>query len=177
MRLTIVIPALNEEDAIGSTIERCLGATETIIANSPVDDVEVVVVNDGSTDRTAEIAAGYHDIRLINFDENRGYGAAIKTGFEAGTGDLVAFLDADGTCNPTFFATLCSALVRENASVAIGSRMGPDSRMPPVRRLGNRIYALILAGLSNRAVTDTASGVTRSNSSTHYRTDFISPQL
>ncbi|MHC4696396.1 MAG: glycosyltransferase family 2 protein [Planctomycetota bacterium] len=159
MRLTIVIPALNEEDAIGSTIERCLRAKETIIANSPVDDVEVVVVNDGSTDRTGEIAAGYHDIRLISFEKNRGYGAAIKRGFEVGTGDLVAFLDGDGTCDPAFFATLCSALIEENASVAIGSRMGPDSRMPPVRRLGNRIYALILAGLSNRVVTDTASGM------------------
>ncbi len=159
MRLTIVIPALNEEDAIGSIIERCLKARETIIANSPVDDVEVVVVNDGSTDRTAEIAAGFHDIKLINFEKNRGYGAAIKRGFEVGRGELVAFLDADGTCDPTFFATLCSAMFEEHASVAIGSRMGPHSRMPPVRRLGNRFYALILAGLSNRVVSDTASGM------------------
>lgn len=159
MRLTIVVPALNEEDAIGSTIERCLVARETIVADSPVDDVEIVVVNDGSTDRTPEIAESYQDVKLINFEINRGYGAAIKKGFDVGTGDLVGFLDGDGTCDPAFFATLCTALIEEKASVAIGSRMGPESRMPPVRRLGNRIYALILSVLSNSVVTDTASGM------------------
>ncbi|UCF34965.1 MAG: glycosyltransferase family 2 protein, partial [Phycisphaerales bacterium] len=84
---------------------------------------------------------------------------AIKEGFEQGSGDLVAFLDADGTCDPNFFAELCAALIREEAAVAIGSRMGPRSKMPAVRRLGNRIYAFILSLLSNRPVPDTASGM------------------
>ena len=159
MRLTIVIPALNEEDAVGSTIERTLAARECIRAQSPVTEVEIIVVSDGSTDRTAEIAAGYADVRLIVFEQNRGYGAAIKEGFRQGTGDLVGFLDADGTCDPAFFATLCSTLIEEEASVAIGSRMGSGSRMPAIRRLGNRVYALILSALSNRVVTDTASGM------------------
>lgn len=159
MRLTIVIPALNEEDAIGSTIERTLAAREVIRAESPVDEVEIIVVSDGSTDRTAEIASGYSDVRLIVFEQNRGYGAAIKEGFRQGTGDLVGFLDADGTCDPVFFATLCSTLIEQEASVAIGSRMGSGSRMPAIRRLGNRVYALILSALSNRVVTDTASGM------------------
>ena len=159
MKLTIVIPAYNEEEAIGSTIERCLAARETITANSPVDEVEIIVVSDGSTDRTADIAGGFEDVRLVVFEKNRGYGAAIKRGFEEGTGDLVSFLDADGTCDPEFFVTLCASLVEENAAVAIGSRLGPESRMPRVRRLGNRIYALILSTLSNRVVTDTASGM------------------
>lgn len=159
MKLTIVIPALNEEDAIGSTIERCLTARSTIMAGSPVRDVEIIVVSDGSTDRTNEIASGYDEVRLIVFEKNQGYGAAIKRGFEEGTGDLVSFLDADGTCDPAFFATLCRLICDENASVAMGSRMGPDSRMPRVRRFGNRIYALILSALANRVVTDTASGM------------------
>ncbi|RME41352.1 MAG: glycosyltransferase family 2 protein [Planctomycetota bacterium] len=159
MKLTIVIPALNEEEAIASIIERCLAARQTIIARSPVDAVEIIVVSDGSTDRTAEIAAGYEDIRLIVFERNRGYGAAIKRGFEEGSGELVGFLDADGTCDPRFFADLVTALIDEEADVALGSRMGPESRMPRLRRLGNRIYALILSALSNKIVTDTASGM------------------
>jgi len=159
MKLTIVIPALNEEDAIGSIIERTLAARDVIIANSPVDAVEVIVVSDGSTDRTATIARGYQGVKLIEFKRNRGYGAAIKEGFNQGTGELVSFLDADGTCDPRFFATLCTAIVDEEAVVAIGSRLGPESDMPPVRRLGNRVYALILSALSNRVVTDTASGM------------------
>lgn len=159
MRLTIVIPALNEEEAIGSTIERCLDARDSIVSGSSVDTVEIIVVSDGSTDRTASIAAGYPDVRVIVFNTNRGYGAAIKAGFEAGSGELVGFLDADGTCDPAFFAQLCHAVIDEHASVAIGSRMGPGSRMPRIRRIGNRVYALMLAALSNRMVSDTASGM------------------
>ena len=159
MKLTIVIPAYNEEEAIGSTIERCLAARETIVRDSPVTDVEIVVVSDGSTDRTAQIAAQFDAIKLVAFDENRGYGAAIKKGFEVGSGELLGFLDADGTCDPAFFATLCAALIDEQASVAIGSRMGPRSHMPRIRRIGNRVYAFILSALSNQVVTDAASGM------------------
>jgi glycosyltransferase involved in cell wall biosynthesis len=159
MKLTIVIPALNEELAIGSTIGRMLEAHSHIVSTSPVGKVELIVVSDGSTDRTAEIAASFADVRVITFEQNRGYGAAIKKGFAEGTGEIMGFLDADGTCDPQFFATLCNALTDEQADVAIGSRMGPQSRMPKVRRLGNRIYALILSMLSNKVVTDTASGM------------------
>ncbi len=159
MKLTIVIPALNEEEAIGSTIERCLAARKTIKKNSPVSSVEIIVVSDGSTDRTPDIAAEYHDIQLIVFETNQGYGAAIKKGFAESKGELVAFLDADGTCDPEFFAHLCTELSEKGCDVAIGSRMNPQSKMPKIRRLGNRIYATILSLLSNRVVTDTASGM------------------
>lgn len=162
MRLSIVIPALNEEAAIADIIKRTLAARTHIVEHSPVRHVDIIVVNDGSTDRTAAIAAEYADrgdIALIHFAENRGYGAAIKAGFERSRGQIVGFLDADGTCDPRFFATLCSALVEEDADVAIGSRLHRDSRMPRVRRLGNRLYAAILGLLSNRCVTDTASGM------------------
>jgi len=159
MKLSIVIPAYNEEEAIVSIIDRTLAARPHIFENSPVDDVEVIVVSDGSTDRTAELAGGYDAVRLIVFHRNRGYGAAIKRGFEEGAGELIGFLDADGTCDPNFFAPLCTAVVEENASVAIGSRMSADSCMPALRRFGNRGYALILSLLSNRLVTDAASGM------------------
>lgn len=159
MKLSIVIPAYNEEEAIGETIRRTLSARSDICGESPIEDVEVIVVSDGSTDRTADIARTFEDVQLIAFEKNRGYGAAIKKGFRASAGDVVGFLDADGTCDPRFFGRLCTELISRNASVAIGSRMGPQSRMPRIRRLGNRIYALILSCLSNQVVTDTASGM------------------
>ncbi len=159
MKLSIVIPAYNEQDAIASTVDRTLIARETITRCSPVTEVEIIVVSDGSTDRTAEIARRFAQVQVIAFEHNRGYGAAIKAGFERATGDLLGFLDADGTCDPAFFATLCQAVIDDRADVAIGSRMGPDSHMPRVRRLGNRTYAFILSVLSNRVVTDTASGM------------------
>ena len=159
MKLTIVIPAFNEEEAIGSAIERCLAAREGIIAASPVTAVEIIVVSDGSTDATASVAREHEGVSVIVFERNRGYGAAIKAGFAAGTGELVGFLDADGTCDPVFFGPLCDALFDKNAAVALGSRMGQGSRMPLIRRIGNTIYALILSVLSNRVVTDSASGM------------------
>lgn len=157
--LTIVIPALNEEDAIESTITRCLDARSEIMASAGLSDVEVIVVSDGSTDRTAEIAQGFTDVKVIVFEQNRGYGAAIKEGWKQGRGDLVGFLDADGTCDPHYFADMCRISLDEMADVVLGSRLGPDSKMPQLRRIGNRIYAFLLGMLCGRSVTDTASGM------------------
>ncbi|MGH7400123.1 MAG: glycosyltransferase, partial [Candidatus Rokuibacteriota bacterium] len=70
--LTIVIPALNEEGAIGGTIERCLAAREQIKATAGLTEVEIIVVSDGSTDRTAEIARGFAGVKVIEFVTNRG---------------------------------------------------------------------------------------------------------
>jgi glycosyltransferase involved in cell wall biosynthesis len=158
--LSIVIPAYNEQEAIAGIIERSLAAQEVIRRRSPIAAVEIIVVNDGSSDRTAEIAGRFPGIRLITYEKNRGYGAAIKLGFAAATGELLGFLDADGTCDPLFFADLCNALIGERADVVIGSRLGPESEMPALRRVGNRVFASIinLWGSGSR-VTDSASGM------------------
>lgn len=157
--LTIVIPALNEQDAIGATIARCLDAREEIIHSSGLEGVEIIVVSDGSTDGTVEIAQSFDEIQVIVFEKNQGYGAAIKEGWRQGRGDLVGFLDADGTCDPRFFSQLCQTTISENADVTLGSRLGPDSHMPAIRRAGNRIFAFLLGLLCGRQVTDTASGM------------------
>jgi glycosyltransferase involved in cell wall biosynthesis len=161
--LTIVIPALNEEQSIGSTIQRCLDARERICRVGGVRDIEIVVVSDGSTDQTPAIAEEFvareSRVKLIIFEKNRGYGAAIKAGFERGTGSLVSFLDADGTCDPNYFGELCQALQAEQAAVALGSRMQPGNQMPRLRRVGNTLYALLLGLISGTAITDTASGM------------------
>src|SRR5205085_2261759 len=127
-----------------------------------VRDVELVVVSDGSTDRTADIAraiaASEPAVKVIVFERNRGYGAALKEGFRCANGELVSFLDADGTCDPKYFAEMCRALQTTQAAVVLGSRMGAGSQMPWMRRLGNRVYAFLLGLFSGQAVTDTASG-------------------
>ena len=157
--LTIVIPALNEEGAIGGTITRCLDARAEIERTAHLDGVEIIVVSDGSTDRTVEIARGFDQVRVIVFEKNRGYGAAIKEGFRQGTGTLVSFIDADGTCDPRYFAEMCRVAIEDEADVVLGSRMGPDSKMPRIRRVGNVLYAILLGILCGRRVTDTASGM------------------
>ncbi|HZP37545.1 MAG TPA: glycosyltransferase family 2 protein [Methylomirabilota bacterium] len=160
MKLLIVIPALNEEQSIDSIIRRSLDARAVIMASSPVDAVEITVVSDGSTDRTVERARAYADsIKLIVFEKNRGYGAAIKEAWRQSDADLLGFLDADGTCDPRFFADLCRTLVNEDLDVVLGSRLNPASEIPLVRRIGNWGFALLLRALSSSRVRDTASGM------------------
>lgn len=160
MKLLIVIPALDEEESIASIIERCLVAREHIIRDSPVTAVDITVVSDGSTDRTVEIARAYADrIDVIVFPENRGYGAAIMAGWRASDAELLAFLDADGTCDPEAFAPLCRKLVEADADVVVGCRLNPESRMPLVRRIGNVLFAVLLSAVSSERVRDVASGM------------------
>ena len=157
--LTIVIPAYDEEEAIGGTVSACLQAIPQIKEESGIVDVEVIVVSDGSTDRTVEIVRAFDDVKLIVFEQNRGYGAALMEGFRQGAGSLVSFLDADGTCDPRVFGELAKTAIGENADVVLGSRLGPESHMPLVRRIGNHLFAILLGLLCGKSITDTASGM------------------
>jgi glycosyltransferase involved in cell wall biosynthesis len=157
--LTIVIPAFNEEEAIGGTVSACLEAVTQIKQESGVRDVELIVVSDGSTDRTAAIVRSFENVKLIEFAQNRGYGAALMEGFRHGSGSLVSFLDADGTCDPRIFGELARTAIEENADVVLGSRLGPESQMPRVRRIGNHLFAILLGLLCGKSITDTASGM------------------
>ena len=157
--LTVVIPALNEEGAIAATLTRCLEVSESLRVNAGLQKVEWIVVSDGSTDKTVEIARSFVAVQVIVLPTNQGYGAAIQTGFEAGTGDLLAFLDADGTCDPRCFEKMCTQILDDRAEVVLGSRMGSDSQMPRIRRVGNWLYAVLLGFLTGRSVTDAASGM------------------
>jgi glycosyltransferase involved in cell wall biosynthesis len=160
MKLLIAIPALNEEQSIESIIRRSLEARAQIIESSPVTAVDITVVSDGSTDRTVERARRYAgSVNLIVFEKNRGYGAAIKEAWRQSDADLLGFLDADGTCDPRFFGDLCRTLVSEQADVVLGSRLNQASKMPLVRRVGNRGFASLLRALSSSRVRDTASGM------------------
>jgi len=160
MKLLIAIPALNEEESIQQIIERCLEARQEIVETSPVTQVDITVVSDGSTDRTVELASRFSDrITLIVFPKNRGYGAAIKEAWAQSDADLLGFLDADGTCEPRFFSPLVNALKTHEADIALGCRLNVNTRMPWLRRVGNRLFASTLSLLSSSTLRDTASGM------------------
>lgn len=161
MLLSIVIPAYNEEDAIGDTVRRTLAAGRALAGDAAlgVSGVEVIVVNDGSRDATARIARGIDGVRVIDHPVNRGYGAAIKTGFDAARGEWLGFLDADGTCDPEFFSVLLRISREQRLDVACGSRMHAGSRMPRVRRLGNWLFRTFVNAVAGSSVADVASGM------------------
>ena len=157
--LSVVIPAYNEEGGIAEIIQRTLSIRPKL-AEASVDDLELIVVDDGSSDRTADIAAENPQVRLIRHPVNRGYGAALKTGFSQAKGNLLGFLDADGTYPPERFPALCQVALTEEVDLVIGSRMaGSDSEMPLVRRLGNVIFANLVSLLGNRRISDSSSGM------------------
>ena len=156
--LSIVIPAYNEENGIKEIATRVL-AIEPALKEIGMKGLELLVVDDGSKDRTADVASGIPGVKLIRHPRNKGYGAALKTGFSKATGELIAFLDADGTYPPEYFPKLCCA-VMNGADLVIGSRMaGEKSQMPLTRRVGNFFFATLLSLLGRQKVTDSASGM------------------
>lgn len=156
--LSIVIPAWNEEDGILEIMKR-VNDVKAGLKEVGVDQLELIVVDDGSDDRTASIVEAYAHARLVRHATNRGYGAALKSGFKAANGSLLAFLDADGTYPPEYFPELCKAAMN-GADLVVGSRRsGKISEMPLVRKIGNFLWSNLVTLISNHRVIDPASGM------------------
>ncbi len=156
--LSVVIPAWNEEDGIAAIMDR-VRDVQPALAEVGVVELELIVVDDGSSDRTAEIVEAHSAARLVRHPTNKGYGAALKTGFHAARGDLLAFLDADGTYPPECFPDLCAEALA-GADLVVGSRRsGADSQMPFVRRVGNLLWSNLVTLVGGRRVIDPASGM------------------
>lgn len=147
--LSVIIPVYNEEKSIENAVRKvrrfCPGC-------------ELIVVDDGSGDRTAEIAKGLK-VRLVSHRVNKGYGAALKTGFSEAGGEYIAFLDADMTYHPKYIPLLLECARAEGLDVAWGNRFGGDfNRMPGIRKLGNRIISFVMLLATRRHVRDCSSG-------------------
>ncbi|NMC78481.1 MAG: glycosyltransferase family 2 protein [Chloroflexi bacterium] len=156
--LSIVIPAYNEEDGIAEIVTRVLNVKGEL-KKVGIDDLELIVVDDGSRDRTVAIVESISDVRLIRHLKNKGYGAALKTGFAYARGELIGFLDADGTYPPEYFPKLCEQVLA-GSDLVIGSRMaGAKSEMPLTRRIGNVFFAGFITLLGRQRITDSASGM------------------
>jgi glycosyltransferase involved in cell wall biosynthesis len=156
--LSVVIPAYNEENGIAEIANRVL-QVRSDLRKTGIDELELLVVDDGSRDRTADVAARIDGVTLVRHPRNRGYGAALKTGFSQARGELIGFLDADGTYPPEYFPKLCESAL-SGSDLVIGSRMaGEDSQMPLTRRIGNFFFATLLSMLGRQKVTDSASGM------------------
>ena len=104
---SLVIPAYNEQESIEDTLTTILEAAPRIQETTGVEEIEVIVVNDGSSDSTTHKVLPFTEregkgisVRLVDHSVNRGYGAALKTGFGVSHGNWLGFMDADGTCGP-----------------------------------------------------------------------------
>ena len=147
----MILPAYNEAAAIVSQIE----AIERVLRLHAMRH-EIIVVDDDSQDRTAELAlqAG---ASVIRHRENRGYGAALKTGIMAAKYDTIVIIDADGTYPADEIPTLVAKL--ETADMVVGARLGKEVHIPWIRRPAKWFLGWLAASIAGRPIPDLNSGL------------------
>jgi dolichyl-phosphate beta-glucosyltransferase len=153
--LTVILPCYNEAERLPGTLQALLAH----LSAAP-GEVEVLVVDDGSTDATVRVAeavaAADGRVRVLSYRPNRGKGFAVRTGVLAARGELVMFTDADGSYSPSDLDRIVAALAQ--APVAIGTRAGSASG-PVARRAASRVFNLAIRGALGLPFGDTQSGL------------------
>jgi glycosyltransferase involved in cell wall biosynthesis len=152
--VSVVIPAYNEEKTIGNVIE------ETIqIMDSLGLPYEIIVVDDGSTDRTREVASRYKATVLSN-GRNRGKGYTLRKGFQHAQGDIVVTIDADGSHKPKEIPDLINPLFN-GADIVAGSRFLGDGKNHTCKlhMLGNHLINTAIMVLTRKLITDSQTGL------------------
>lgn len=152
-RILVVMPAHNEEESLGRTLTR---------VHEALPGADVLVVNDYSWDRTGEVAR-QHGAQVVDLPCNLGYGGAVQTGFKyalAGDYDVVLQIDADGQHDPATAHALLEPVLRGETDVAIGSRFLGEAKypIPPLRRLGMKVFGAIVSFVTRRYFSDPTSG-------------------
>ena len=151
--ITIIIPMYNEEKAVGKVLEELTQILHTDNGNGN----EIIVVDDGSHDSSAEIVANQPGVRLLQHPNNRGYGAALKTGIRHAKGDLIVITDADGTYPNTEIPKLVSYI--GDHDMAVGARTGNNVKMSILRRFAKFFLLRLASYLSRTEIPDMNSGL------------------
>jgi glycosyltransferase involved in cell wall biosynthesis len=155
--VSIVIPAYNEEGGAAPTLEELLALLEREVA--PKVDYEVIVVDDGSKDRTCEIIEQFvgERLRLVRHEQNQGYGAAIKTGIRHARHPWVMITDADGTYPAEHIPELLDN--RDGHAMVVGARIGQSAHIPLIRRPPKWVLRKLASWMSRQNIPDLNSGL------------------
>lgn len=153
-KLSIVIPVYNEEATISSALESVLAA------KVPGWNVEIIVVDDGSSDGTGNVLTQWgKKVSVIRKQKNEGKGSALKLGFARATGDIILVQDADLEYSPKDYHTLLSPFENSHVDIVYGSRfLGSHLSTMFVYELGNKFVTLITNILYNTNITDMETG-------------------
>lgn len=152
LKIGVVIPAYNEEFNIGKTLEQ--------IPNNISDKFDVMVVDDGSVDKTSEIASNYN-ITLIKHSQNRGYGAAVRTGLDFCRNkkvDVVIILDADGQHDPKYIQDFIKPIVEDNIDFVLGNRFKYYYEIETYKKLCLKIMTAFYMVFLHKKVMDPTNG-------------------
>ncbi len=149
MKVSVIIPTLNEEKAIGK-----------VLNDIPKDYVNEIIVVDSSTDRTAKMVESFG--AKVVFEWRKGYGRALQSGVEKSTGDVIVYIDGDYTYDPKDILRILRPILHDECDVVLGNRlngtMHPGS-MPLLNRFGNSVISLIFSVAFLRMVHDTQCGL------------------
>jgi glycosyltransferase involved in cell wall biosynthesis len=151
MAVSVILPAYNEQNAVASQVE---AIRRTLCAHDLAH--EIIVVDDGSQDLTAKEASQAR-ARVIRHAENRGYGAAIKTGILAATYETIVIIDADGTYPADQIPHLVTML--ESADMVVGARIGKRVHIPWVRRPAKWLLGRLASLIAGHPIPDLNSGL------------------
>jgi glycosyltransferase involved in cell wall biosynthesis len=149
--VSVILPAYNEETIVEKQIAEIRG-----ILLSHGFTFEVIVVDDGSRDRTTECALRLQ-ARVLRHSHNRGYGAALKTGIFAAKHEKIVIMDADGTYPPEQIVNLLAKL--ENADMVVGARIGRQVKIPLIRRPPKWLLGWLAARIAGQKIPDLNSGM------------------
>lgn len=150
-KLSIIIPAFNEEQSLRDVLD-------LISLDLPH---EIIVIDDGSSDNTRLVAKRYPQVRTIHHLLNRGYGAAVITGFEIARGDIIVTIDADAQNDPKEIPELIEPIIFGDADIVIGSRYLKDSnelRVSLIKRIGEKLIGFVLGKTYGIKITNSQSG-------------------
>ena len=150
-KLSIVIPVYNEEKGIGETLSKLIDVAFT--------DWEIIVVNDGSTDKSKEMIKQYPGIKIVNHQRNLGYGAALKTGINHANYDLICITDADGTYPNAMITNLMNKLIENDLDMVVGARTGSRVYVPLVRRPAKWGIGKLANWVTGKSIPDINSGL------------------
>jgi dolichol-phosphate hexosyltransferase len=152
--LTVVMPVYNERERLRESVERLLKTTLPL-------PVELVIVDDGSTDGSADTVSDLFEpgrVRLIRHRRNRGKGAAVRTGIEVASGDLLTIFDADLEYDPADYARLLEPILSEEARVVFGTRaFGAHTAFSFWYVVGNKLVNMWASFLYNAWLSDVYS--------------------
>jgi dolichol-phosphate mannosyltransferase len=154
--LSIVIPAYNEERFIGTLLQQIKAVDLTSLGI----EKDIIVVDDCSRDRTAEIVAAERGVRLRRMERNGGKGRAVRAGIEMATGDYLIIQDADLEYDPNDYIPMLRALLAGDGDVVYGSRYlrrGKHRNQSWAAYLGGRSLSLIALAFTGRYLTDTVT--------------------
>ncbi|MGK2959482.1 MAG: glycosyltransferase family 2 protein [Acidimicrobiales bacterium] len=156
--LSVVVPAYKEANTIGEALHRL-----TQVLDDLDRPYEVIVVSDGNTDGTPDIARALKlpHVRVLHYAQNAGKGYALCYGVKRARGDLIAFIDADLDIHPSGIARFLDLLETSNADAVVASKIHPESQVayPPFRRLQSKVFRQLVEIFFNLDVSDTQTGL------------------